>query len=165
MESCTSVFYREINWPNTPIDKMAKSQCPLDTRGEAFRMCLPSGLWALERDLSGCVSAAFHDLQEQFRDIWSGGYMVTIELIEDVHRFIQTAHLFGGDLIETSRLLYQINKHNSAFTSAYNRKQLSETAKVRKYSHRLPRFSGYFPNHKRYLPNQSSRGVVGPSRQ
>ncbi|KAI6184827.1 Latrophilin-like protein 1 [Aphelenchoides bicaudatus] len=127
-ENCAAVFYRNVQWTETPANQIASVQCPLGSRGHAQRMCLPSGQWVVETDLSGCVSSSFTNLQEEFQRIWNTGFMVNVELLEDLRRLVRTEKLLSGDLVQLSELLYQVAIHSEKFTSVYNRRPLNEIA-------------------------------------
>lgn len=129
-ENCPTVFYRLIQWPETHANQLANVACPLGSHGRAQRMCLSSGQWSVETDLSECVSSTFQNLQNDFKQTWNSDFMVLVDLVEDLQQFIRTEKLLGGDLIQLSHLLHQINHHNSKFANVYNRLQLSETSKV-----------------------------------
>uniref|UniRef100_A0A914ZR53 Uncharacterized protein n=1 Tax=Parascaris univalens TaxID=6257 RepID=A0A914ZR53_PARUN len=98
---CQPVSFRDIEWPKTEADRVAKMGCPIGSDGHAEWKCEANGEWSKEgADLSRCVSSWSSRLREEAED---GEEPVDhLETLREIQQMTRKEELLGGDLIALS---------------------------------------------------------------
>uniref|UniRef100_F1KS60 Latrophilin-1 n=1 Tax=Ascaris suum TaxID=6253 RepID=F1KS60_ASCSU len=98
---CQPVSFRDIEWPKTEADRVARMGCPIGSDGHAEWKCEANGEWNKEgADLSRCVSSWSSRLREEAED---GEEPIDhLETLREIQQMTRKEELLGGDLIALS---------------------------------------------------------------